>query len=200
MVRPPRNDDGVSLTELIVAMGIMAMVGAIFAGGILQIYRSVNKADSTYEAQSQINLAFVRLDKEVRYARAISDPGTVSGDYYVDYLVQLNSVDTCVELRLRTSTSELQRRTWTKNATPLAPTSWTTLATGVTSSAPFTTVAADKNSLTGFRFQRLTLDVTSAVGSGNSGSSRQTTVTFTALNATATDNAQTCTEARGVSS
>ncbi|GAA2660567.1 prepilin-type N-terminal cleavage/methylation domain-containing protein [Paractinoplanes durhamensis] len=199
-MRPPRNDDGVSLVELLVAIALMAMVGAMFTGGILQIYKSVNKADSAYTAQTQVNSAFSRLDSEIRYSRSVSTPAKVSGDFYVEYLVELNDVDTCVELRLRTSTSELQRRSWSQGVTPVTPTGWTTLASGVTSTTPFTTYAVDKNSLTGFRFQRLTVNFYTAAGGAGTGSTRQTNVTFSALNATAGDNVSTCTEGRSVSS
>jgi prepilin-type N-terminal cleavage/methylation domain-containing protein len=204
----PRDDAGVSLIEVLVAMGIMAILMAIVTGAVAQIYHAVNRVDSLAETQSQINTAFVRLDKEVRYARGVSDPAVVGGDYYVEYVRSVNSVDTCVELRLRTSTSELQRREWTKNASPLAPSAWTTLASNVTATTPFTVTAADSGSLVGFRYQRLTLAMTAIVGggasgntgSGRAGATRQTNVTFTALNATASTNSTTCIEARGVSS
>jgi hypothetical protein len=123
-------------------------------------------------------------------------------------------VDTCVELRLKTATNELQRRQWTKNVNPPAPTGWTTLADVVTAGVPFTTISADKVGLTGFRFQRLRLTVSAVLGGGTGGGSatsggttRKTDVTFTALNATAgktnngdDPNAATCIEARGITS
>jgi prepilin-type N-terminal cleavage/methylation domain-containing protein len=198
--RPPRDDRGVTLIEVMVAMTLMSVAGAMFTGSIIQVYKSINKAESNYTAQSQINSAFSRLDKEIRYARSVSTPATVSGDYYVEYLVELSDVDTCVELRLHTSTSELQRRSWAQGVTPVAPTTWTTLATNITATTPFTTYGLDKNSLTGNRFQRLNITVTSKAGGATTGSTRQSNVTFTALNATATDNASTCVEGRSVSS
>jgi prepilin-type N-terminal cleavage/methylation domain-containing protein len=196
----PRGDEGVSLIEVMVAMVLMGFAMAIFTGGILEVHRWVDKTDTSFEAQGQMNTTFVRLDMEVRYARSISDPGTVNGDSYVEYLVSLGSVDTCVELRVQASSRELQRRQWAQNATPLTPTRWTTLATGVTGTTPFTTVAADKNSPTGYKFQRLALNVRSTVGMGPMGATRQTNVTFTALNATSDVNSSTCTGGRSVSS
>jgi type II secretory pathway component PulJ len=197
---PVRGDEGTTLIEVMISMSLMAVVTVVFTSGIFEIYRWVDRADSSYEAQGQINTAFIRLDKEIRYARSISDPAQVSGDWYVEYLVSLNSVDTCVELRLATASKELQRRTWPQSSSPLTPTSWTTLASNVSGGTPFTTVAADKNTLTGFRFQRLTVNVTSSVGLGAAGTTRQTNVTFTALNAVSPSNSSTCVEARGVSS
>ena len=209
-----RGDAGVTLIEVVVAMSIMSILMVIVTGAVLQIYHSVNEVDSLAEAQTQINTAFIRLDREVRYARGVSDPALVGGDYYVEYLRSVNSVDTCVELRLRTTTDELQRREWTKNMSPLVPGGWTTLASHVTATTPFTVTAADTTSLTGFRAQRLTLAMTAVVGGGSpsnagagrAGANRETNVTFTALNATEPPGstgatyATTCTEARTVTS
>ncbi len=207
-MRRPENDEGYSLIEVMMAMLCMGILMSLVGGAIIQIYHAVNGVDATSQAQTQVDTTFLRLDQEIRYARGISDPAVVGGDPYVEYLLSVDSVDTCVELRVHTATGELQRRQWIRNQTPLAPTGWQTLAASVTAATPFTVTPADPNSLTGFRFQRLTLNVTSVTGngaaqseaSGRSGSHRQTDVTFTALNTTAIDNSATCTEARGVSS
>jgi prepilin-type N-terminal cleavage/methylation domain-containing protein len=214
MRRPVRGDAGLTLIEVMVGMALMSVVMVIATGSLTEIFHSVNQSDHTTAAQTQVTTAFARLDQEVRYARSISTPAVVDGDNYVEYLLSVNNVDTCVELRLRTSTNQLQRRQWTKNNAPPAPTPWTTLADVVTAGAPFTTISADKVGLTGFRFQRLRLTVSAVLGGGTGGGSatsggttRQTDVTFTALNATAgkandgTDpNAATCIEARGITS
>ena len=212
-----RDDAGMTLIEVMVGMGLMSVVMVIATAGLAQIYGAVNETENTAEAQAQVTRAFERLDQEIRYSRSISTPAMVSGDYYVEYLISADNVDTCVELRLRTSTNELQRRQWVKNVDPLVPTPWKTLASVVVTKTgvPFTTVAADKKELTGFRFQRLRLTVSAVLGGGtgggsvsSGGSTRETDVTFTALNATAgkdtatgnDPNAATCTEARGVTS
>jgi prepilin-type N-terminal cleavage/methylation domain-containing protein len=211
--RPAGGDAGVTLIEIMVAMGMMSVVMVVATSAIAEIYHSVNQSDNTVAAQDQVTTAFARLDQEVRYARSISTPAVVNGDDYVEYLLSVNTVDTCVELRLRTSTNELQRRQWAK-ANPPLPTTWTTLADVVTAGTPFTTIPADKVGLTGFRFQRLRLTVSAVLGGGtgggtttSGGTTRQTDVTFTALNATAgktndgTDpNTATCIEARGITS
>jgi prepilin-type N-terminal cleavage/methylation domain-containing protein len=204
----PENDEGYTLIELMMAMLCMSILMSLVTGAIIQIYHAVNGVDALSAAQSQVDTTFVRLDKEIRYARGISDPAIVSGDPYVEYLLSVDSVDTCVELRLHTATGELQRRQWTKNVTPLTPTGWQTLASSVTATTPFTVTPPDTNSLTGFRYQRLNLNIISVTGngaaqseaSGRAGAQRQTNVTFTALNSTAIDNSATCTEARGVAS
>jgi prepilin-type N-terminal cleavage/methylation domain-containing protein len=213
-----RSDEGYSLIEVMMAMVCMSILMTLVTSAIIQIYHAVNGVDSTSSAQTQVDTTFVRLDKEIRYARAISDPGTVGSDQYVEYLLSVDSVDTCVELRLHNATGELQRRQWVKNQSPLVPSAWQILASSVSGTTPFAVTAADNSQLTSFRYQRLTLDVTSVTGggpglttsAGPAGSRRQTTVTFTALNATAADNSTpgastagnstTCIEGRGVSS
>jgi prepilin-type N-terminal cleavage/methylation domain-containing protein len=217
MRRPDPTDEGYSLIEVMMAMVCMSILMTLVTSAIIQIYHSVNSVDAVSAAQTQVDTAFVRLDKEIRYARAVSDPGAVGGDQYVEYLLDVDAVDTCVELRLHNATGELQRRQWATNQTPLAPTAWQILASSVVATTPFTVTAAVPVQTTDFLYQRLTLDITSVTGggsglstsSGRAGSRRETNVTFTALNATGTRNsvtgtanvnATTCTEARGVSS
>jgi prepilin-type N-terminal cleavage/methylation domain-containing protein len=218
MRRAP-DDEGYSLIEVMMAMVCMSILMTLVTSAVIQVYHAVNGVDAITSAQTEVNTSFMRLDKEVRYARAISTPGAVAGDQYVEYLLSVDSVDTCVELRLNNATQELQRRQWVKNQTPLTPTPWQTLAAYVSGATPFTVTAADSSSLTSFRYQRLTLDVTSVTGGGpgqdtaqgRAGSQRETNVTFTALNttdsgasssgtSTAAQIASTCTEGRGVTS
>ena len=105
-----RDDDGYTLAELIITTTLMGVVTAVTTLAIVQIYRSFHSVDTEVEAQTQVTAAFRTLDQEIRYARSISDPASIDGDHYVEYLVDLGDVDTCVQLRLRPSTGELQRR------------------------------------------------------------------------------------------
>ena len=209
MRRPRPGDDGYSLIEVMMAMLCMSILMTLVTSAIIQIYHSVNSVDAVSAAQSQVDTTFVRLDKEVRYARGISAPGAVGGDQYVEYLLNVDTVDTCVELRLNNTTGELQRRQWVKNQTPIAPTAWQTLAASITATTPFTVRTPPSSPLpTDPRYQQLTVDVFSTTGggpgqgtsAGRAGARRETNVTFAALNSTAIDNSATCTEARGVPS
>ena len=78
-------DQGTSLIELIVGMLIMTMFMAMFTSAVILMNRAENKADAVTQTSTQLNQAFLTLDKTVRYAAAISDPGvgTPSGDWYV---------------------------------------------------------------------------------------------------------------------
>jgi prepilin-type N-terminal cleavage/methylation domain-containing protein len=213
---PVKRDDGYSLIEVMMAMVCTSILMTLVTSAVIQIYHSVNSVDAVTAAQTQVDTTFQRLDKEVRYARAISDPGTVGGDQYVEYLLNSDATDICVELRLHNATGELQRRQWVKNQSPLVPTAWQILASSVSGATPFTVTGAKNVQAADIPYQRMTVDLTSVTGggaglstsAGRAGSQRETKVTFAALNATlvSTDptvgnaNRTTCTEARGISS
>ena len=195
-VREARGRDaGVTMTDVVVSMTLMAIFMAIFTGGTVRMYRSAAQVQATADAQIQITSAFLRLDKEIRYAAGISLPGPVGADGYVEYLTTNTGVGICAELRLNVDTSQLQRRTWRQDVIPLAPTPWVPLATSVSSTQPFTYRAPD----TKYNFQRLQLQLNATVGTGDSAASKHTDVTFTALNTTlSAANPAVCTEGRAV--
>jgi hypothetical protein len=199
--KPPRaadragDDRGTTLIDVVVSTTIMSFCMAMFTTGILQIYRFTNKNETISTTQQQINIAFMRLDKEIRYAVNISAPGQVGSDAYVEYLTANTASPVCTELRLLVSTRQLQRRTWVQGSSPVAPSAWLPLASNVTSTQPFTVTAADAT----FAFQRLELKLTATDGTGGTVSSTQTDVTFTALNSSLeTSNAGICVEGRSI--
>ena len=189
------GDAGVTLVEVVVAMTIMSVMMAMFTTSMLLLFQSANKNESSMIAQSQIQVAFVRLEKEIRYSSGISDLPAV-GDPYVEYLVAVNGVDTCVQLRLNTSSKQLQRRTWVWNANPMAQTAWQPLASAVSAPAgvaPFTFSAADPT----YNFQRLRIRLVATSGAGRTTTSKETNIQFTAINtSTTTVSSTTCTEGR----
>ncbi len=189
------SDAGMSLLEVVLATSILAICMAMFSSGILQIYRSVNKSESTSTAQSLLNSSFSRLEKEIRYASGISTPGPIGLDSYVEYLTTSSGTAVCVELRLRVSTRQLQRRTWTQGASAATPRIWVPLAYNVSSAQPFTVLPADAT----FNFQRLRIQLTVSAGAGATTTSTQTDTTFTAQNtALGTPSPTVCVEGRAV--
>jgi type II secretory pathway pseudopilin PulG len=192
-----RADTGITLTEVVVSMSVMSVIMAIFTTGIIQMYRSVNKTESMLAAQSQVNTVFLRLDKEIRYASAISapGPGPQGPDWYVEYLLATDSgVPDCTELRLHVGTGQLQRRAWAQGAVP-SPTGWAPLVSHVVSTQPFTR----PGSADAATFQQLSLALAVRSGSGRTATVRETMVTFTARNAlVGTAGDAVCTEGRSV--
>lgn len=195
---PGGAEAGISLVEVATAMVLMSIFMGMFFGTITQVFRSVYRTQSTSLAQSQVNLAFLRLDRQIRYAAGISKEGTMDGstDPVVEYLTTTGGTATCTQLRLNLTTSQLQVRTWTQGASPLAPTAWIPLASQVGATTPFTFIAADAT----LNFQQLEVRLTATDGTSESNRAARTTdVTFTALNTSlATTSTAVCGEGRSV--
>jgi prepilin-type N-terminal cleavage/methylation domain-containing protein len=169
-------DTGMTLIEVVVAMSIMSILMAAFTAGILQMYRSANASESLSTTQSQLNVAFLRLDKEIRYASAVNDPSN-GPDFYVEYLTTNAGSRQCNQLRLGMD-GKLRLRTW-PDVSAASASGWTTLASGVSSvGPPFTLVTEPKSS-----FERLRLNLVASHQSDGTTTSARMDVTFTALNA-----------------
>lgn len=192
--RPAPADGGWSLAETVVSMALMSIAGAVFTAGFVQIYQTFNSTQVQAAAQQQLTTAFLRLDREVPYASALSRPAKVGADWYAEYLTGAGGTPTCVELRLNTAAGQLQRRTWVNGTSQISPTPWIPLASEVTVAvseagatvAPFTLVPADED----VHYPRLV--VTAAGTSG-----RETESSWPALNAGTDATDSICTEARG---
>ncbi|MEV6598289.1 prepilin-type N-terminal cleavage/methylation domain-containing protein [Actinoplanes sp. NPDC051346] len=177
------DDAGFTLLELMVALAILSVAMAIFTTGTLQLFRGTSKIESASIAQSQLQVAFERLDREIRYASALSIPAVVNGDPYVEYRTENSGTAMCTELRLHAADQQLQRRTWVEGPAPITPTPWIPLASGISAAAagtdPFTFVPTDDT----YGWQRLTIDLSAASGGeGSSATSKASKVTITALN------------------
>ena len=167
-------------------MVIMTVVMALFTSGILQMYRLVNATDAKSVAQSQVSLALLRIDKDVRYAAGISVPYLLSGNQYVDLRLPRAGSSLCVQLRV--AGGKLQRRTWTWKATPFSPGNWVTLASGVTSATPFSYAGPD----TEISYQRLSVDLRATAGVGAKAVTKTSKITYTALNTTTLSGTNDC--------
>jgi type II secretory pathway pseudopilin PulG len=71
------GDDGTTLMELMVGMTVMAIFMAIFTAAIVTMFSTTNKTQAVVNSGTQLNLAFERLDTQVRYATLIDQPTTV---------------------------------------------------------------------------------------------------------------------------
>lgn len=192
-------DGGVSLIEVSVAMVIMGIFMGMFFGGIMQVFQSSYHAESAGTAQTQINIMIQRLDKEIRYAAGISTQGQQGGNWYVEYLTTSGGSAVCTELRVNVAAAQLQTRTWAQGASPLVPTAWIPLASQLYVAAgapqPFTFKDADAT----YNFQRLYLQLRSDNGTGPGRATRETKLTFSALNTSlGTTSSTVCTEGRAV--
>ncbi len=193
------DDEGTSLLELLVAMTLMTVFMSMFTTAVFMMTSSTNKTDASVNTAGQVNNAFLRLDKLVRYASAISTPGTgtTTRDWYVEFSVPTTAnKSTCNQLRVDISTSQLQLRTWAVNAdqTAGAATSWVPLASSVTNgtaaansaTTPFV-LSTPATSL--YRQLQITL-IASQVSPATA--TATSSVTFTALNSTQTSSTSVC--------
>jgi len=198
---PPGADDGTTLAELLVGMSVMAIAATVGTAGIVTIYRTLNLFEARTTAQQQLTTGFQRLDREIRYASAVSQPAMVNSDYYVEYLVGLTGTPTCVELRLHTATSQLQRRTW-PNGSPTSASGWLSLASGVYLATDSTGQVVQPFQLTAatavLNYERLQVSFNSVQGNGSTASTRQSTVTWAAMNADRAAATDVCTDGRAV--
>jgi hypothetical protein len=146
---------------------------------MIQIYRNVNKTEALSGVQAQLNVAFLRLDKEIRYASAISDQRTSGSNYHFRFLVSNTGASTCVELKLDGTAKKLLRREWAHTAGTPAVTPWLPLATSVSSTNPFLTSASGDS----YAAPSVRIRIRVTTGATNDASSRATDMTFTAQNA-----------------
>jgi type II secretory pathway component PulJ len=176
------GDAGFTLVDTLMSTVVMTIVMAVFTTSILAMYRSARTVENKSVAQTQLSVALQRLDREVRYAVGISRP--YNGGKWVDFLVVQQDRRQCVQLKVANGT--LARRTWTYQQAVGA--AWNTLATGVTSTAPFGYVGPTAT----MGFQQLQVNLTVTAGTGRDANA----ATFTALNSSRSTGNDYCSAGR----
>lgn len=129
----PRDDSGMTLVELLVAMGIFSVVLAVFGAGVVSMTRSTARVSATSNVTNEARRAFSLLDKQVRYATAINSPTVVGNKGYVEFLTDATGTTSagsekpslCTQWRLDGDADVLQYRTWDVGGTAKP---WTTVA------------------------------------------------------------------------
>jgi prepilin-type N-terminal cleavage/methylation domain-containing protein len=182
------TDHGFSLMETVVTMAVMSIVTAVFTVGIQQLYAAQNRTEAVSSATGQINTAFVRLDRDVRYSSGISQEGAGSSGFYVEYVITNTGTTICNQLRftLSGSTYLLQSR---RKVGTTATTGWSTLASGLSQALkPGTTNTLDPffdrvdASSSGQAYQQLEVRASAAAGGTGRTHANEADFTFTALN------------------
>jgi prepilin-type N-terminal cleavage/methylation domain-containing protein len=175
------DDRGFTLVEVLVTTAIMAVVMVLVTGGVLLASGTSARVEAAGGAQQQVHVAFDNLDRQVRWAQAFSQPGTVGTATYVEWLYTATGAPTCNQLELDTTTQKLVQRSWPQGSPSLA-TTWKVLASRVTTakgaSAPFTLLTPSGS----FTRSRLQIQVTSSAGGAKLVDAVTHDVTYTALN------------------
>lgn len=194
LARLRRDDAGVTLAEMAVTTSIMSAVMAIFTTGVIQLFQAGNNNELVAMTESQLNTAFLRLDRNLRYAAGVGPVhADAAGNQFVEYLnTETSGKPECAQLELNKAGQVLRRRVWPQTTPP--PAKWVVLANAVNvAKSSFTLVPA--GDFTGFQRLRIVLSVTSNPGRGHAES--VTDLTFTALNSSSkADPDEFCPEAR----
>lgn len=131
-------DSGMSLIELLVAMGIFVVIIAVFMSGVVSMTKDTARALGVSDATTSARKVLDRFDKQVRYSTAVNSPGFgASGSYYVEYLGPAQvagATAVCAQWRYDPTLRTIAIRTWTDSATPVLS-AWSVLATNVRNTA-----------------------------------------------------------------
>jgi prepilin-type N-terminal cleavage/methylation domain-containing protein len=144
--RPQSGSGGFTLVELVVAMGLFAMLLAVLMTAVVGMEENLRKTQGIADASDQARLAFDRLDRQLRYATAVNRPVLVGQNWYLDFsTLNMSGSKECRQWRLDSAGQLMQQRSWT--GTPAIAPAWVTAASGVVndpaSQQPFVFVGAD---------------------------------------------------------
>jgi prepilin-type N-terminal cleavage/methylation domain-containing protein len=127
-----RDDSGFTLVELLVAMGIFAVLLTVFGAAVQSFSRATVRTLQTSDQTTESRVIFDLLDKQLRSASAINPPTLIGTSWYVEYENDSLVPSTCTQWVLRTDTDTLATRSWTTKVTPVStPSAWRTMALDV---------------------------------------------------------------------
>jgi prepilin-type N-terminal cleavage/methylation domain-containing protein len=209
------GDDGMTLMELMVGMGIMTIFMAIFTTAVVAMFSSTSKTQAVKNSSTELNTVFDRLDRQVRYASAIDQPiQTTISPTNVEWSVAFRTDDptsttsaTCNELKIRQvaggTSQQLVARNWTRTTNTDGTTSasnvsaWSQLAGGITLTdqtgatvQPFTR----KQPTGDVTVQQLWLQLAAVDGNGKAKATSSSQIRFSALNSAGATAGRACTE------
>lgn len=138
-----RSEDGFTLVELIVAMGILSIVFLIFTTALSSIQRTVSEEQIRSENNDNVRLALENLDRIVRSGNVLIDPSITdtdcksTGSAYQCLLAYTQANGTTAQparcVQWRVEGTALQTRWWLPKPASKAATvtSWREVADGV---------------------------------------------------------------------
>jgi prepilin-type N-terminal cleavage/methylation domain-containing protein len=184
------SESGYTLVELIVSMGILAILIGIFMAAVTQEYKDTVRTQAVSTASDEALRTFDRFDHTIRYAAAVNRPVEVGTNWYLEYQTTATKngvAPVCTQWKFDSTADTVAYRTWSETGATVTPTPFTVTSMHVinnpTTQQPFTFLPAD-GTFTNQRVQ-VTLMIQNVKGNGGTLSS-----TFTALNtstATATN-------------
>lgn len=114
-----RPEDGFTLVELMVVLPFLLIVTTLVLTTVVTAYGAQSRVQATSQSSSQVTLAFIALDGELRYASDINQPGqdtSSPANYYVefdfDWKTNSQGEPECTQLEYNNSSGNLQQRSW----------------------------------------------------------------------------------------
>lgn len=168
-LRHRNPDDGFSLTEMVVILALVSIVGTIALTIIMSVFRTQRTVMSRSDAQQQMQLAVDQVASEIRNADGVYDPTTdpdgLDGWELVSYATEGTLTTTCTQWQYLNADGSLRSRSWpTSWPTTGGVTPWRTVATGLTNSASPFTVEGNSNYRDNVKVVKL--DLESDTGNG----------------------------------
>lgn len=180
------SEAGFSLVELIVVMGIFTMILAVITASIVAMMNQGRRETGLSDNLDTARKIVQDLDTSVRYANAITAPGTVGTASYVEYQTgNSGQQQTCYQWKWDSSTGLVQSRTWLPpltGSTVPTPSAWKTEGTGV--SLMGTTPIWAVPTVLGSTGSKETLSVSFNATHGSPPTTQSDQVTFAAVNTT----------------
>jgi prepilin-type N-terminal cleavage/methylation domain-containing protein len=128
-----REDRGFTLIELMVSILLLSVLMGIVTASIIGMFQGVRKTQGEATAIDANRAVVERLDKQIRFANAITSPGAgaTAGTFYVEWQSgDTGQPQTCTQWRYVASTKALQARSWTEVPGAASP-AWVTQILGV---------------------------------------------------------------------
>jgi prepilin-type N-terminal cleavage/methylation domain-containing protein len=137
----PRDEGGMTLVELLVAMFVLGVVMVVFTSVLASVQRAVARQDSLTRTLNQARLAIEQIDRELRSGNVYYDPSQENPAYYTLRIYTQANAPTrtpspgylCVLWQIDAN-QRLLVRSWP----PLQPdeaTPWRVVATGIVNRA-----------------------------------------------------------------
>ena len=107
------GDAGFSMAEVLVSMAVMSIVMAIASTGFYEMFHTTDTAEASATAQVELQAAFNKLDREIRYAYRVNEAYSDTTNWYIDYVfIDDAGKNQCVQLSLPRAGGTLKRRQW----------------------------------------------------------------------------------------
>lgn len=135
-VRPQSGEEGFSLIELLVVLGLFSVLIALLTSASALMFKDVRRQQGQSDTLDAGRRVVAVLDKQVRYANAVNTPSTAAdGSQYVEWrqVEAATGQQTCVQWRWYAPGKRLEYRTGKPDATGtvLALSGWNVRADGV---------------------------------------------------------------------